>query len=305
MKSKMKNCYDYKQLEVADELRNWRIPDREIAEELEALARDHSVEQQVAGEIQEGDSVRCICTEASDESWRNRIVLLYPGRMLSGAEEAERLILGKRTGEVFKCRIGSTDVVLKIANVVRRIKMTVGDELIRQLDIADVNTVEDYYNWYHRQNDSDRKKKANIAIVHDWLTEMAAKSEFEIDEEEKKEWCLLRARIMYKGFLANGYDLRKTPEGTIISEEEAIERAAKEQEKYFVPYIMYCYFCEKDGFVLTEADYLAELEKMAVAMGEKVETLMEQTDIIFFREKTYQERTYHLLGQDAEKYLEV
>lgn len=305
MESKMTKCYDYKQLEVADELRRWHIPDSEIEEELEALARDHSVEQSVEGEIQEGDSVRCICTDASDETWRNRVILLYPGRKLSGAEDAERLICGKKTGDTLNCRIGSVDVSLKVENVVRRIRMEVGDELVRQLDIENVNTVEAYYNWYHQRNDSARKLKANIAIVHYWLTEMAARSEFEIDEEEKKEWCLLRARIMYKGFLTNGYDLKKTPDGTMISEEEAIARAAKEQEKYFIPYVMYCYFCEKDGYALTEADYIAELNKMAVDMGEKVETLMEQTDIIFFREKTYQEHTYHLLGLDAEGYLEV
>lgn len=87
MKSKMINCYDYTQLEVAEELGRWRYPDSEIQEELEALARDHSGEEEME-EVKEGDSVRCICTESSLENWKGRTVLLYPGRKLPGAEEA-------------------------------------------------------------------------------------------------------------------------------------------------------------------------------------------------------------------------
>ncbi len=305
MKSKMINCYDHRQLEVAEELRHWHIPDSEIASELEALAQDHSVEYWIADEIQGGDSVRCICTKASDEDWRERIVLLYPGRKLPGAQEAEESVLGRKAGDIFECRIGNTDVTLKIEKVMRRMSLPVGEELIGRLNIAGVTTVKDYYSWYHLQHDKERKTKANIAIVHFWLTEIAKRSEFEIVEEEKKEWCFLRARIAYEGLLANDYDLKKLPDGTVISEEEAIARYANEQERYFIPYLIYCYFCEKDGFTLTEEDYQKELKKIAEVMNESVENLRKQTDIIFFREKTYQEHTYQLLGQDAEKYLEV
>ena len=65
MKSKMLNCYDYTQLEVADELGRWRYPDSEIQEELEALARDHSGEEEME-EVKEGDSVRCCPPEKFD-----------------------------------------------------------------------------------------------------------------------------------------------------------------------------------------------------------------------------------------------
>lgn len=44
---------------------------------------------------------------------------------------------------------------------------------------------------------------------------------------------------------------------------------------------------------------------MAEERGEKAEDLMKQADITMFRERAYQEHTFHLLMADAEKYLEV
>ncbi len=305
MKSRMIECYDYRELDVPRELGRWHIPDSEIEEELKALAKDYSKAEEVEGVIGDGDCVRCICVKASKENWEGRGVLLYPGRRLPGAEEAEETVSGKRAGEEFECRIKEVQLTLKVDKVVRIHVMTVCDELAGKLGIAGVGTVEDYYAWYHDEHDKERKEKACMAIARYWLEEMMEHSEFDIDKEEKKKWCNDRARLIYDAMLAAGYDLRKTQEGETITEEEALEREAKAQERYFVPYVMYCYFSEKDGFVLTKEDFEAKVRKMAKERGEKAEDLMKQTDISMFRERMYQERTYHLLMADAEKYLEV
>ncbi len=305
MKSKMTDCYDYKLLDVPEEMGRWHIPDSEIEAELEALARDHSGEEETEGEVQKGDCVRCICVKASKENWEGRTVLLYPGRKLLGAKDAEEAVLGKKRGEEFDCDIKDVSLTLRIEQSVRIRAMRIGNELAEKLDIPGVWTVEDYYRFYHGQHDKERKEKACIGIARYWLEEMSKRSKFDINEEEKKEWCDIRARIMYDSMLAAGYDMKKTQEGEIISEEEALRRTAKGQEMYFIPYLMYSYFSEKDGFVLTEEMYLKELENMADERGEKIEDLMKQTDISMFRQVKYQEHTYHLLMADAEKYLEV
>lgn len=305
MKSTMTDCYDYKLLEISEEMRRWHIPDSEIEEELAALAKDHSGEEEIEGEVQRGDCVRCICVKASKENWEGRAVLLYPGRKLSGAEAAEEAVLGKKRGEEFDCSIKDVSLILRIENSVRIHVMKVGNELIEKLSIPGVKTVKDYYRWYHEQHDKERREKACMGIARYWLEEMSKRSKFDINEAEKKEWCDIRARIMYDSMQAAGYDMKKTQEGEIISEEEALRRASKGQEMYFIPYLMYCYFSEKDGFVLTEEMYLKELENMAAERGEKMEKLMKQTDISMFRQVKYQEHTYHLLMADAEKYLEV
>ncbi len=305
MNSKIVACYDYSKLEVQEELGRWHIPDSEIEAELEALAKDHSREEEITGETKNGDCVRCICVKAEEESWKNRTVLLYPGRRLPGAEGAEEAVLGKKQGEEFVCQIKDKELTLKIVQAVRSHMMKIDDELAVKLGIPEVHTVEDYYRWYHEQHDKERKEKACIGIARYWLEEISKRSEFDIDEAEKKSWCDTRARLMYDGMMAAGYDMKKTQEGEVITEEEALERAAEEQERYFIPYIIYSYFSENDGFTLTEEDFAAEIERMAEERGEKAEDLMKQADITMFRERAYQEHTFHLLMADAEKYLEV
>ncbi len=305
MNSRIVNCYDYKTLKVPEELGRWHISDSEIEAELEALAKDHSGEGETDGEIQDGDCVRCICTKTSKENWEGRAVLLYPGRKLPGAEEAEEAVLGRKSGEEFECKVKDVVLNLRIERAVRLQVMQVCDELMEKAGILGVRTVEDYYRWYHEQHDKERKDKACIRIAQYWLEEMSKRSDFDIDEEEKLRWCGERARLMHIAMHAAGYDTTKTPEGGTITEEEALRRTAEEQKRYFVPYVMYVYFSEKDGFTVTEEDFVAEIEKMAAERGEKAEELMKQADITVFRERAYQEHTFHLLMAEAEKYLEV
>ena len=93
MKSRVVSYYDYKKLEIPEELTRWHIPDEEIWKELEFQAGDHAVEKRAEDAVKIGDSVRCVCVKASKEKWKDRTVLLYPGRGLPGAESAETAVL--------------------------------------------------------------------------------------------------------------------------------------------------------------------------------------------------------------------
>lgn len=303
MESKMINCYDYRQLEVPKELGNWRYPESMIANELEILAREHSNDEEVSL-VKEGVNVSCCCLEASSESWKGRHVLLYPGRRLPGAEEAEQEILGKKKGDEITCCIKDIRLTLKIEQIVRKHVIKVSDELILLLNISNVQTVEDYYRWYHEKHDNEYREKACIRISQYWLEEISKRSEFQIEEEEKRKWCVHRAHVMYDSFVAADIDPRKQQDGTVLTKEETIENLAQSQEMYFVPYLMYRYFCEKDDFVLTEQDFEEELAKMSKERGATVQELKKQADFELFKTVKYQEHAFHILMKEAEKYLE-
>lgn len=305
MKSKMIHCYDYKLLPIDQNKTKWRIEDSEIEKELEMLAVDNSKERHISDEIKNGDSVRLKCIESTEESWKDRTILIFPGKELTYAEDTERAVLGRKTGEVIECVIADKKLKLEIMDVIRKHKLEVDDALIEMLKLENVHTIEEYYAYYRSIKENERRTKACIAIVHDWLLGMSEKSEIYIDEEEKKEWCKKRANIGYVSMQAAGYDPRKTPEGEMLTEEKAIENMAKGQERYFVPYVMYQYFCEQDGYILTEKDYLKELEKVAEQHQMKLEDAIGQSDITFYLEKMYQEHTYKILGEVAEQFLEV
>ena len=214
------------------------------------------------------DCVSCICTEASAANWKNRTVLLYPGRNLKGAQEAEKACLGKRPGDVFSCEIRGVQVTLAVKKVIRRKKVTVGPELFRILQLPGVSTEEDFARWYHEQHDEERRQKASYGIVSFWMQEMAKRSTFSIDEEEKKSWCRVRGEKMYISMLAAGYDMKKEErDGAPITEEEAIEEASSQQEQYFIPYLLYEYFSKKDGFTVSEEEYEKVLADEAKESG--------------------------------------
>ena len=299
MKSKMTECYDYRLLEVPEELKKWKIPDSEISQELENLARDHSTEEIVENEIQEGDCVRCINEETK------QTVLLYPGLKLPGAEQAEGDCLGKKAKDVFSTAIRGKETTLFVEKVIRRHRVEVGEELMKKLNLPGVTAVEDYYQWYHQTHDGERKQKACYGIVKFWLTEMSERSQFSVDEEEKKAWCYGKARLMYDGMQRAGYDMRKRQDGSVVTEEQAVADAAAAQEMYFIPYLMYTYFCEKDGFVITEEIYLKEVEKIANERKMKLEDALAQSTMDSFCEVKYQDHTFLKLAKEAEKYLEV
>ena len=106
--------------------------------------------------------------------------------------------------------------------------------------------------------------------------------------------------------LKAGVDVRKPRDGgEALTDEQAVEMLTREQERYFVPYVIYEYFCAKDQFSVSEADYFQALEQLGAQRGLTLEQAKEQSDISFYLEKTYQEHTYLMLSREAEAFLEV
>ena len=306
MKSKLVCCFNYHTLTVPEELRHWKIPQQEIEQELRSLAADHASDQPVEDAVQEGDSVRCECLSCSDPAWQGRAVLLYPGRKLPGAEQGEAAVLGKAIGDTFSCTVGSAQMELKVLEALRRVEPLIGPELMWILNIPGVETVEDFSRWYHQQHDPERRQKACFGIVGYWMKETAARSEFSIDEQEEKDWCLLRGRMMFQSLLDAGMDPRLPEEGfDILTDEQAIEKLAKEQEPRFRPFLLYRYLCEKDSFEVTEQDYLKALEEAAAQQGLTLEEAKKKSDLSLYQEMKYQEHVFYALSEEAEKELEA
>ena len=100
-------------------------------------------------------------------------------------------------------------------------------------------------------------------------------------------------------------DPKKQPDGTSLTEEETMKVMEQEQEKYYLPNVIYCYFCEKDGFSVTEEDMEEMVRQMAAERKEDVEELKKQADFEIFKSVKLQEHTFHMLMREANTYLEV
>jgi hypothetical protein len=307
LKSGVVSCFDYRTLEIPEELTKWKISDEEIEAELKALSGDYASEEWAADQVRAGDSLRCICLAGSDELLKDRVLFLYPGRALPGAEAAEGAVLGKKCGDVLETFVGKQmrPVKLEIAGVMRRVTLPVGDELVKKLEIPGVFTVEDYYCWYREQHREERRMKAGYGIIRYWLTEMMERSEIFVDEEEKREWSLTRGRAFFEGMLASGYDLRIPSEGfEILTDEQAIEKAAKEQAERFVPFLLLEYLCRQDGYVLTKEDYEKEIIEAGAARGLGPEESKRRSEFSMYLEVRYQEHVFYGKSEEAQKKLE-
>lgn len=306
MNSKLTCCFNYQTLTIPEELRRWKIPAEEIEKELHSLAGDHASDQPVENEIRAEDSVRCQCVRCTDPDWQGRTVLLYPGRKLPGAEQAEAAVLGKKAGDCFSCTLGCAEMELKVLEALRRVEPEIGPELMWILNIPGVETVEDFFHWYHQQHDPERRQKAAFGIVGFWMKEATARSEFYIDPQEEKDWCLLRGKMMFQSLLAGGIDPRIPKEGfDILTDEQAIENLAKEQEPRFRPFLLYRYLCEKDGYQVTQEEYLEALKQAAAQQGLSLEEAKQKSDLSLYQEMKYQEHVFYALSGEAEKELEV
>ena len=305
MKSRVISYYDYRKLEIPEELTRWHISDEEIWKELEFQSGDHAVEKPAEDVVKNGDSVRCVCVKASKEEWKGRTVFLYPGRSLPGAEAAEAEILGKVSGESFCCGFGEVQTELLVQEILRMEKLPLGDELVKKLELPGVSTVEEYFCWYRKENNDERKTKAGYGIISYWLRESAAQSEFEIDEEEKRAWCLKRAKLQFDALLAAGIDTRIPTEGLeILTDEQAIDKIAKKEEDNFVTFLLFEYLCRLDGYVVTENVFEEDVAKIAAERGMSFEEAMKQAELSIYQEVKYKEHLFLEMSKAAQAELE-
>lgn len=258
--------------------------------------------------MKSGPGIQCAANVSAAPilTGREELCCFIPGRKLPGAEQAEAAVLGKKAGDCFSCTLGCAEMELKVLEALRRVEPEIGPELMWILNIPGVETVEDFFRWYHQQHDPERRQKAAFGIVGFWMKEATARSEFYIDPQEEKDWCLLRGKIVFDSLLAAGSDPRIPKEGfDILTDEQAIENLAKEQEPRFRPFLLYRYLCEKDGYQVTQEEYLEALKQAAAQQGLTLEEAKQKSDLSLYQEMKYQEHVFYALSGEAEKELEV
>lgn len=305
MKSRIVNLFDYNTLEIPDELKKWHYPDDEIYRELDALSADKAEQIKVNGEIIEGDCVKCRCVKCAEMKWSKRSILLYPGRNIPGAEDAEKEILGHKIGDEIVCTVGEWEMTLLAAEAVRNVPAKVDDAFAKSLGIAGVESVSDYMRWYRGQHDAERKTKKSYEIIHYWLDQTARHSVYEIDEEEKRQWCMERGKVMFEGMLAAGYDMRIPSDGLeLLTDEQAIEKEAREQERNFIPFMIIKELSRKDGFEVTDEDYQKVISEAAAKQGLTMEEAYERSCPSLYYEMAYKEHVFLTLSPKAMECME-
>lgn len=303
MKSTITKPYDYHQSAIPQELLTWRIPDAEIAEHLQVLSRNHAYEEDV-DVVQMGDSVAC-SAESACERWNRSVMLFYPGRELC-EPEVENACLGACMGESRTVYMDGQPVKLTVKRIVRRSNMPVGPALIRAEGIDGVETVEEYYTWYRRTNEPTRKLHASYRAASFLMDEMAKKSEFLIDDEEKTAWLNDRVDKVYEALLDAGADPTIPKEGfDFLTVEQAKANMFQQFEPFFADYVTQAYFVETQTGRSIEQVVEERLEAMCKAEGYSAEEVREKSGFAMISGKFAYEAALELLAEYTKGLLEV
>lgn len=123
--STVTKLYNYMAADIPEELKRWHVTEEEIRTALEVLSQEHADLARV-DRVENGDAVHCACVSGPQAG---RTVLLYPGRKLPRAEEAEATALGQRPGDRFSCRLVGSQVTLEVKEALRLTPHPVDDGL--------------------------------------------------------------------------------------------------------------------------------------------------------------------------------
>ena len=265
MKSQVITLYEVKNVAVPAELCAWQVDEAEIDARISALAMEYAAETAVETAA-EGDCA--VCRGAENSPLADRTVLIFPGRAIPGAEEAEKVVIGKKTGEQAAVALAGAETVLTIEKILRRQPAAVDDALIQELEIDGVTTVAGYRAYFRNECEQSNRTMAVRQISSYLFQELVERSDFAIDRGEMDAWTGKRAAQMFRYMLEEGEDPRLPEEGfEILTDEQAIAKIAESLESQFKEILVCRALCRQNGICFTAEDIQSELEQLQAAEG--------------------------------------
>lgn len=303
MRSTVTSLYDYRQSAIPQELLTWRISDEELKQHLEVLSHNHAFEADV-DVVQVGDSVACKA-ESECPRWNRPVMLFYPGRELLDPE-LENACVGAGVGESRVISVDGQPVRLTVTRIVRRSNMPIGDELAKAEGIEGVETLREYCDWYRDSNEPTRKLHASYRAASFLLDEIAKKSEFSMDAEEKNAWLNDRVDKVYDALVDAGADPTIPKEGfDFLTVEQAKANMFQQFEPFFADYVAQAYLVESKTGTPMEQIAMEKLEAMCKAEGYCVEEVYATSGMAMIYGKFAFETALELLAEYTKEFLEV
>ncbi len=293
MTSYVSNLYDCRRLTVPEELTRWRIGPEEVDQHLKTLARSQASE--IAGDVvRPGDSVRLRCVSGT---LADRMVLLYPGLGLPGAEEAEQAVLGLKAGDALTAAICGAAQSLTVEEIRRRVGAPVDDDLACAQGIEGVTTLAEYRRWYQDQAEEQNKANARKGIAAFLQEELRSRSEYALDPEEAEAWAEQRFQDGLAEFAAMGEDIQLP--------QEALDQMKEQAREDFKDLLVCREICRQAGVSLAQEDIQEEFEAM-LPPGEDLGMTEEELEHArqLFLEGAPVTKAFEVLCGEADRYLE-
>lgn len=303
MKSTITRLYDYTQSVIPAELLRWRVPDEEIAAQLEILSHNHAYEEDV-DEVRMGDSVACRGVSSAGR-WNRETLLFFPGRGLCEAS-LENACVGMKLGQSKAVSTPEGEVTLTVKRIVRRSNLPVGDALVQAEGIEGVSTVAQYYDWYRESKRESNRRLATYRAAAFLLDEIRDHSDIELDQAEKENWLWDRVNTLYDALVEAGMDPKIPKEGfAFLTEEEAKQKMYEEQSPFFTDFVVQAYMAETLSGQSMEQLYQQRVQELARENDMTVEQLERQSGTALISGKIAYETALEQLGKYTQQFLEA
>ena len=253
---------DLDSLVIPAELLQTRVEEQEIDEEVQRLTLRFAAESD-AETVQTGDTVYA---RANRESYPDqRTILLFVGRGLPGAEQAETAVLSHAVGDALTVPLAGKTAVLTITRIVHRTPAAIDDALIASLGIDGVQTVADYRAHVRAKIEADRQMENKKAMVRALLEQLEENSTFAYDEAEMEAYVAgLRAQYANE-------------EGFADESPEEFKQAVLSQAKqdWIADAV-----CKSRGVTFDEADFAAQADQMREMMELTGEPVPDRAELL-------------------------
>lgn len=273
-RSKVEFIYDYKNVNVSNELLNIELDEKDVKKSLEYISKQNAKKIEVDA-VKNGDEVTIeLKSDLAKYNKANIIVIAGMGLFNKAIEEK---LINMKKNEIKKVFVDNYPVEIKILNIKRKVIPNVTDKMIAKLGIEKVKTVDEYKK--HCYEEAARKEKENgfYKIYNPIIDEVVKKSKFNLvneDIEELVDCQLDRCRAIAKeqnmdfDTMTREQLLAAIPCGSIPEFKEYLNETYKTNLGWTLIAMEYA---KKENVVFNECTYNEYLKKVAAEEKKDIE----------------------------------
>lgn len=249
--------YDIDSIVIPENLLDIHVDDQKVEMGMKQLAMRYATE--CSAEVVEIGDV--VYGQPDVESYADgRVILLFTGIEMPGAEAAKRAALGAKVGDIIQTELYDRPVTLKVQKIIRRIPAPIDDRLVAHMNMEGVRTVEECRTYLRDKALADIRLENSKEIAHIYVEALHKNSVYDYDEAEAEAYIDSVYEEVAAEYASYGMELT----------EEELRQDILEQKKQEW---MIRAFCQAHELEVDRAEVEAEADQMIEMMslmGEEV-----------------------------------
>lgn len=304
-KSKLLRAYDYRKIDISEFCTPFQKDEAELEESLMSVRKKFAY-QETVHVVAEGDLVTLTCTSEKPKFQKENITVCVGKKLYSA--ELESQIVGLSIGDTKALQVEGVPVNVHIVEAKRNTLPTLTDDFVAS-HFETVHTVEELKAWYaasQRENHLRTQAEQAVGFI---VSETIGKSDFSVDEAERKQ-----ARESGESIVRSQWEFNGTPLDT-MTDEQAQEILGHPTVQSYIDWFsdlteqdLYCAvlgwnLLSEEGNAPTPEAYEMQLKTLAEEENASIETMREQYTFYAFAHQTCAEYFNSIARDYAYHYL--